>query len=239
MRLPLPAARLLTPLWVIASLADASSAHAQPMDIDKCCKALYGAQSRASLPNDKDANSWRCTKGSETINVNFEDLCHRQYGDTYGAVVGNRNDTNSWTCAPHDCLITGGVTRVNGEVEADAKKLKDEGKTAQSWRKFYFFFPADAKEFTAPAKYSLFMVVVWTPKPEELPVKRLYVRVNGQDTALAKIGGARGEQDKNSLAAQISDPTSKRGCTWCRSGQCCGRTRSSWTVQPTGTTSPL
>src|SRR5262249_52414237 len=61
-------------------------------------------------------------------------------------------------------------------------------------------------EFSALAKNVVFLLSVWTKKPEELPVKRFYVRAGGQDTTLSRIGGTRSDMDGKSVAAQVCGP---------------------------------
>jgi len=106
---------------------------------------------------------------------------------------------------PHDIAISGvfSPNRVNSDIEADAKKLKDSGAAPLArGRKYYFAFPMPA-EFSALAKYTVFLIAVWTQKAEELPVKRVYVRANNQDVPVRKIASWRSEVDPNSLASKI------------------------------------
>jgi len=189
---------------LIASGAGAG-AHAQGMNIEKYCKDLYGDQSRASLLEEHNANSWRCAKGRDMVGLDLNDLCLRQYGPDRGAVLGNPTDPKSWTCVPRYRELSGVVPpeRVAEDLERDAKKMLDEGKTTSFCRKFYFFFARNTAEFAALAKNTVFLLSVWMKKPEELPIKRFYVRAGGQDTTAAKIVGTRSEMDSKSVAAQM------------------------------------
>ena len=65
-----------------------------------------------------------------------------------GAVLGNPTDPKSWTCVPRDRELSGVVPpeRVAEDLERDAKKMLDEGKTTSFCRKFYFFFARNTAE---------------------------------------------------------------------------------------------
>lgn len=203
------AAHVIAPIAaLLIALGATAGAHAQSMNFDKYCKDLYGEQSRASLANEHDANSWRCAKGGALVGLDLNDLCVRQYGPTRGAALGNPSDPKSWACVARDRAVSGTVPpeRVAADLEIDAKKLQDEGKTTAFCRKFYFFFAGNQTEFSALAKNVVFLLSVWTKKPEELPVKRFYVRAGGQDTTLSRIAGTRSEADGKSVAAQVCGP---------------------------------
>ena len=200
----LPAAsRIASIVALLIACGCACAAHAQSMNFEKYCKERYGDQSRAVPPGEKDANSWRCSKGSEAVAVDVADLCARQYGSDRVPVEGNRSA--AWTCVARDNALTGTVSpeRVNADIERDAQKIKDEGKSSTFCRKFYFFFPANATEFAAVAKNTLFLISVWTHKPEELPLKGVYVRANGQDLPAIKVSGARSEQSADRVSSQV------------------------------------
>jgi hypothetical protein len=189
---------------VVLELGMTGSAYAN-VDFDKYCKTVYGPQSRAVMLNERDPNSWRCTKGAEQVSINMEDLCHRLSGPTYTALANNPSDAKSWTCVPHDRAITGTVPpeRVINEEEDAAKKLRAEGKTSAFGRKFYFFMAGNATEFAALAKNVVFLIVVWMPKPEDLPIKRVYIRANNNDTVVKKVSSWRTEVDSKMLTAQV------------------------------------
>ena len=183
------------------------------VDFDKYCKAVYSPQSRAVMLNARDANSWRCTKGNEQVSVNMDDLCHRLVGPNSGPHMDNASDANSWSCVPHDVAVSGTFTpaRVNADEEEAAKKLKADGKTAVFGRRFYFTSAASEQEFNALAKHSVFLISVWVPKPDDLPVKRVYIRANNQDIAVIKASSWRSEVDGKTLTAQVYGPHREDG----------------------------
>jgi hypothetical protein len=115
---------------------------------------------------------------------------------------------------PHDRDISGVFSpdRVKSDIEADARKSREGGKPpSDRGRKFYFTLAATPAEFTALNKYTLFLVAVWTQKAEELPVKRMFIRANGQDVPVQKLSSWRSEVDKDSLAATMYGPYREDG----------------------------
>jgi len=62
---------------------------------------------------------------------------------------------------------------VKSEAEARAQKLQD---SLPRGFMFYGRPPRDQKEFTALAKYMVYLFTVWTQKPQELPIKRIFIR---------------------------------------------------------------
>jgi hypothetical protein len=181
-------------------------AHAQSANIDKYCKTLYGDQSSAVLENNKDPKSWRCTKGNGTTALDLKALCNAQFGADFNPVLANPDDPKSWSCVSVDRTVSGAVTsdRVNADIEKSAKERQESGKAAAAFaRKYYFFLAANPKEFAALAKYTVFLISVWTRKEDELPIRRVYVRVKGEDTAVMKVAGRRSEEDGKSLVSQM------------------------------------
>jgi hypothetical protein len=109
----------------------------------------------------------------------------------------------------HDRALSGVFSpdRVKSDIEADAKKAQDGGKPpSQRGRKFYFSLGVTPAEFAALARYTVFLVAVWTQKAEELPVKRVFIRANGQDVPVQRLSSWRTEVDPNSLAAKMYGP---------------------------------
>jgi hypothetical protein len=106
---------------------------------------------------------------------------------------------------PTDRRIQGAVTpeRVDADFQKDAEKRQASGKPAAFGRRYYFFFNMTAAEYAALAKQTVFLIVMLTHKSEELPLKRVYVRVDGRDTPVPRIAGSRGEIEDNSLATQV------------------------------------
>jgi hypothetical protein len=191
---------------ILATFSLSTRANTEGMDIEKYCKDVYGPQSHALLLNSKDGNSWRCSKGTQNIAFDFNDVCHRQHGSEFGAALGNKNDPNTWSCVPpSDRRITGAVTpqRVNADLEADAIKLRSSGKSAAFGRRYYFFSNLTPAEFTALAKNIVFLVVVQASKAEELPIKRIYLNANGKEIQIPRIAGSRMQLDGKSVASQV------------------------------------
>jgi hypothetical protein len=90
-----------------------------------------------------------------------------------------------------DRAITGTITpeRVNSDAEEEAGKLQE---SLPRHRKFYFVFTRDAKEFAGLAKYVVFLFSVWTQKPEELPVKRIFIRAaRGEEIPALRVSSWR------------------------------------------------
>jgi hypothetical protein len=90
-----------------------------------------------------------------------------------------------------DRAITGTISpdRVNSDAEEEAGKLQE---TLPRYRKFYFVFTRDAKEFAGLAKYVVFLFSVWTQKPEELPVKRIFIRApRGEEIPVLRVSSWR------------------------------------------------
>ncbi len=197
---------------LLIALGTAPVANAQSLSFEKYCNEVYGAQSRAVVLDEHDADSWRCTKGREMVEIDPDDVCARQYPGR-GAVAANPNDPKSWACVARDRTMSGVVSRerVAADMERDATKLRDDGKPTAFCRRFYFYLPANRTEFSTLAKNSVFLISVWMKKPEELPIKRAYVQANGQEIPVPKVSGARAEEDGKSVTAQVCGPHREDG----------------------------
>lgn len=116
---------------------------------------------------------------------------------------------------PKDKLVSGVFSpdRVRSDQEAFAKKVQDSGVAPlQRGRNFYFswssIIPA---EFEALARHAVFLFAIWTQKPEELPVKRIYIRADGQELAVDKVSSWKTPVDGGSLTARIYGPNREDG----------------------------
>jgi hypothetical protein len=79
------------------------------------------------------------------------------------------------TRGPRSEMVSGVVSpeRINADAEEAARKLQDSRPRHHT---FHAFYTSNRKEFAGLAKYAVFLVVVWTQKPQELPVKRVFIR---------------------------------------------------------------
>jgi hypothetical protein len=74
-----------------------------------------------------------------------------------------------------------------------------------------FFYPADAKEFAVFARYSLLVLTVQAQKPEELPLKRVYLRTPEREIALLKLSSWRTNVDQKLLGYRGCGPYRENG----------------------------
>jgi hypothetical protein len=90
-----------------------------------------------------------------------------------------------------DRAITGTISpeRVKADAEEEARKLQD---SLPRNRKFYAVYTRDQKEFAGLAKYTVFLFSVWTQKPEELPVKWIFIRApRGEEIPVLRVSSWR------------------------------------------------
>jgi len=118
------------------------------------------------------------------------------------------------TPTPKDVKLSGVFSpdRVKTDMEAAAKKAQNSG-AAPSTRghRYYFLWNLTPAEFEALGRHTLFLFSIWTQKPEALPVKRVYVRANGQDLPIYKVSSWRTPVDKSSLTAKMYGPNREDG----------------------------
>ena len=115
---------------------------------------------------------------------------------------------------PKDKSVQGEFTpaRVNADQEANAKK-QESGKGALSRGRIYFFpwgslTPA---EFDGLGRQTMFLLAIWTQKPEELPVKRIFHRSDAGETAIYKVSSWKTPVDAGSVTARIYGPNREDG----------------------------
>jgi hypothetical protein len=106
---------------------------------------------------------------------------------------------------PKDVPISGEFTpaRINADKESDARKQQAKGPQRRG-RSFYFVWRRmTPEEFEALGRNIVFLIAVWTQKAEELPVKRVFLRTDGNETPIYKVSSWTTPVDANSLAAKI------------------------------------
>jgi hypothetical protein len=101
-----------------------------------------------------------------------------------------------------DRSISGAISpeRVKSDAEEEARKLQD---SLPRNRKLYAVFTRDRKEFAGLAKYTVYLVSVWTQKPEELPVKRVFIRApRGEEIPVLRVSSWRSPVEQGSATAK-------------------------------------
>jgi hypothetical protein len=110
-----------------------------------------------------------------------------------------------------DKTISGDITpaRVEADVEEAARKLQD----AVPHNASYYFTPAySRREFSALAKYTVFLFAVWTHKAQELPVKRVFIRTShGDEIRTVRLASWRTQVDQGSATARRYGPYREDG----------------------------
>jgi hypothetical protein len=103
--------------------------------------------------------------------------------------------------------------RVKSDMEATAKKAQDSGASPfQRGRKFYFLWARiTPAEFEALARQTVFLFTIWTQKPEDLPVKRIYIRADGKELPVYKVSSWKTPVDSGSLTAMMYGPNREDG----------------------------
>jgi hypothetical protein len=132
-----------------------------------------------------------------------------------GAAHGQTNPAPASPKAPTDRKISGEFSpvRVDADQEAAAKKAQETG-TSQlpRGRRFYFLWSTlTPAEFEGLARHTLFLISVWTQKPEELPVKRVYIRADGQERPVYKVWNWKMLVPASSLTAKMYGPNREDG----------------------------
>ena len=74
-----------------------------------------------------------------------------------------------------------------------------------------FCWPSSAEEYQAIGKYVLVLVSVVTQDAAELPLRRVYVTVNGEQTELARLSSQRRDVGKGSTTFSILGPFREDG----------------------------
>jgi hypothetical protein len=106
------------------------------------------------------------------------------------------------TRGPRDKSISGTISpeRIKSDAEEDARELQD---SLPRHPMFYAMWTKDPAVFAALAKYTLFLVPVWTQKAEELPVKRVFIRApRGEEIPVLNVLSWRTPVEQGSATAK-------------------------------------
>src|SRR6478735_1450391 len=97
-------------------------------------------------------------------------------------------------------------------LEKAAMRTKEQApKGAARGSSIDFCWPSSAEEYQAIGKYVLVLVSVVTQDAAELPLLRVYVTVNGEQTELAKLSSQRRDVKKGSTTHPILGPFREDG----------------------------
>lgn len=123
--------------------------------------------------------------------------------------------TNPAPKGPTDKAISGDFTpdRVKSDQETFAKKQQESGKgPLLRGRNYYFAWSSmTPAEFEALGRHTIFLIAVWTQKPEELPVKLVHIRTDTQDMPVMKVSSWKTPVDSSSITANIYGPNREDG----------------------------
>ena len=97
-------------------------------------------------------------------------------------------------------------------LEKAAMRTKEQApKGAARGSSIDFCWPSSAAEYQAIGKYVLVLVSVVTQDAAELPLRRVYATVNGEQTELVKLSSQRGDVRKGSTTFSILGPFREDG----------------------------
>ena len=97
-------------------------------------------------------------------------------------------------------------------LEKAAVRTKEQApKGAARGSSIDFCWPSNVEEYQAIGKYVLVLVSVVTQDAAELPLRRVYVTVNGEQTELVKLSSQRGDVRKGSTTFSILGPFREDG----------------------------
>lgn len=115
--------------------------------------------------------------------------------------------------APEAKRITGVVTpdRVNENLENSAKRREAAGGPVPRGDIFFLWYADNPDEFSALARYSVLFLAILTQKPEETPVKRVYIRTSDGDVALPKLSSWSSKNSEALLSTKIYGPHREDG----------------------------
>jgi hypothetical protein len=107
-------------------------------------------------------------------------------------------------------LVT--AQRIDSEIELRAKKRQEaQSRPLERMSRYYIFYPRDLAEFNALARYSVLLLTVISQQPEELPLKRVYIRTVDQEIPLLQVSSWRSNVDQRLLTRQIYRPHREDG----------------------------
>jgi hypothetical protein len=81
-----------------------------------------------------------------------------------------------------------------------------------------FCWPSSVEEYQAIGKYVLVLVSVVTQDAAELPLRRVYVTVNGEQTELVRLSSQRRDVGKGSITFSVLGPFREDGFYVARAG---------------------
>jgi hypothetical protein len=116
--------------------------------------------------------------------------------------------------APAEKGVTVATTpeRVIADLEGFAKRRQEEvGTPAPRGYSFRIGLPDSAAEFAALGGYAPMLLTVLSQKPEELPVKRVYIQSGGQEAVLQELSSWLSDVDSKLLAFKIYGPYREDG----------------------------
>ena len=97
-------------------------------------------------------------------------------------------------------------------LEKSAVRTKEQApKGAARGSSIDFSWPSSAEEYRDIGKYVLVLVSVVTQDAAELPLRRVYVTVNGEQTELVKLSSQRIDVQKGSITHSILGPFREDG----------------------------
>ena len=97
-------------------------------------------------------------------------------------------------------------------LEKAAMRTKEQApKGAARGSSIDFCWPSSAEEYQAIGKYALVLVSVVTQDAAELPLRRVYVTVNGEQTELVRLSSQRRDVKKGSTTHPILGPFREDG----------------------------
>jgi len=97
-------------------------------------------------------------------------------------------------------------------LEKAAVRTKEQApKGASRGSSIDFCWASSAEEYRAIGKYVLVLVSVVTQDPAELPLRRVYVTVNGEQTDLVRLSSQRRDVEKGSTTFSILGPFREDG----------------------------
>ena len=67
------------------------------LDLPSYCKEKYGLSANVTL-RENNALGWKCSVGTQTQEIAFEEACSMQYGPSARPGMGDFDDIGSWHC---------------------------------------------------------------------------------------------------------------------------------------------
>src|SRR5712692_2361880 len=102
--------------------------------------------------------------------------------------------------------------RINAEIEEFARKRQLTNPNPAARAPFFSIsYAANANEFAALRRYSVMLHTAISQKSEELLLKRIFIRANGQETQLQKVSSWRSEVAPASLTYKVYGPYREQG----------------------------